>query len=87
MRKFDYRFLKDAPIPSEAASFLFAISRSKAASASFKITYPVVFENFTKIARIQSGSPGRRSGRNTIEINDPTWLRFKVVLLAHLSLS
>ena len=54
MRTFDYSFLQNIAIPSNIASYLFAIERNKTLSFSFKTNYPRIFINLVKIAKIQS---------------------------------
>ncbi len=54
MRIFDYSFLENIAIPSNIASYLFAIERNKTLSLSFKTNYPRIFTSLIKIARIQS---------------------------------
>ena len=54
MRKFDYSFLEKVDLPSNIASYLFAIERNKTNSEVFKTNYPKVFENLVKIAKVQS---------------------------------
>ena len=54
MRKYDYSFLEKEAIPSNIASYLFAIERNKNLSETFKTNYPKVFTNLVKIAKVQS---------------------------------
>ena len=54
MRKFDYSFLESEAIPNNVVSYLFAIERNKTLSETFKVSYPKVFNNLVKIAKVQS---------------------------------
>lgn len=54
MRRYDYSFLEKEAIPPNIASYLFAIERNKSLSEAFKVSYPKVFSNLVKIAKVQS---------------------------------
>ena len=54
MRTFNYSFLENEPLPASVASYMMAIERNKTLSDTFKVSHPKVFDNLTKIAKIQS---------------------------------
>ena len=54
MHKFDYSFLKNISIPSNTASMISYVERSKDMTDNFKEKYPRVFDNLVKIAKVQS---------------------------------